>query len=135
MSGGRPGGMSQGSRVDPEKMRRTMELAMDPRRNFTIVQSDSSVSFATEWQQPLALRFGGDEIEEEFDWGKIKISAGWVGYGLVVERDVDGGGKVLERYVLSPDSNQLFVVTRVEMGQSGREPLEFRRVYDSVEQP
>jgi len=132
MSGGRGGGMPQGSRVDPEKMRRTMELAMDPKRKLTIAQSDTSVSLLTEWQH-LALRFGGDGIEEEHDWGKIKTSAGWVGYGLVVEREVDGGGKVLERYVLSPDSNQLFVVTRVEMGRTGREPIEFRRVYDPVE--
>ena len=134
MPGG-PGGRPQGSRVDFEKMRRTVDLAMDTRRSFTIVQSDTSVSFLTEWQQPLALRFGGDRVEEEFEWGKIKISAGWVGYGLVVERQVDGGGKVLERYVLSPDSNQLFVVTRVEMGRTGREPIEFRRVYDQAEQP
>jgi hypothetical protein len=131
---GPPGGMTQGNRVDPEKMRRTMELAVDPKRKFTIIQTDTTVSFLTEWQH-LALRYGGDRVEEKFEWGKIKISAGWVGYGLVVEREVDGGGKVLERYVLSPDSNQLFVVTRVEMGRTGREPIEFRRVYDPAERP
>jgi hypothetical protein len=143
MSGGRPtgvmggmggrGGMPQGSRIDPEKMRLTMQLALDARRKFTIVQTDTSVSFLTEWRQSPALRFGGDEIEEEQNLGNIKTSAGWVGYGLVVERKVDGGGTVLERYVLSPDSDQLFVVTQVEMGQTGREPLEFRRVYDPAE--
>lgn len=73
------------------------------------------MSFLTEWQQSPALCFGGDGTEEQFDLGKIKVSVSWVGY------------------VLSSDSDQLFVVTRVEMGQPGREPLEFRRVYDPAE--
>lgn len=133
--GGMRGGAPQGNRIDPEKMRQTMQMAMDPIRRFTISQDDSTVSFITDWQEPLLVRFDGTKLEREYDWGKLSIKAGWYGRGLVVERAVDDGGTVLDRYVLSTTTDQLFVVTRVEVGRMAGEPIEFRKVYDPPEAP
>ena len=111
-----------------------MQLAIDPKRRFSISQADSSIRFATAWQGPIEFRFDGSEFKQEFDWGALKTKAGWIGRGLVVEREIDGGGKVIERYTLSTTTDQLFVVTRLEMGGRAREPIEFRRVYDRAGQ-
>ena len=119
--------------MDPEKMRQTMQLAIDPKRRFSIEQADSSVSFVTAWRGPLEIRFDGSEFKQEYDWGEVKTKAGWIGRGLVVEREISGGGTVSERYTLSTTTDQLFVVTRLEMGGMAGEPVEFRRVYDPAE--
>jgi len=118
--------------MDPEKMRQTMQLAMDPKRRFSIEQADSIVEIATGWREPFVIRFDGKELKRKYDWGELKVKAGWLGRGLVIEWDVDGGGKVRERYSLSTTTDQLFVVTRVELE---RGPVEFRRVYDPAEEP
>ena len=65
----------------------------------------------------------------------MKVRAGWIGRGLIIEREIVGGGKVLERYFLSTTTDQLFIVTRIEMGRMMGELIEFRRVYDPAGQP
>jgi len=63
--------------------------------------------------------------------GEVDTRARWQGRELQVEREVHLGGKIMQKYSLSPDTDRLHVETSLEMGRS-RQPRVFHFVYDPV---
>ncbi len=128
--GGRGGGGFGGG--DRERMRQTMRMAMQAAERFTVAQGDSTVTITYEERASLTLFTNGKKWKEEGPEGvEIEFTAQWKGEELQVERKIDGGGKVQQTFLLSDDGDQLFVITKVELGR--RAPLKFRRVYDRAD--
>ena len=98
---------------------------------FTIAQSDSSVTFASDSGGALELYGDGRKVSRKVEGaGDVEIKGHWQGNDFVVERKVSGGGKVTEDYLRSEDGKHLFVIVKSEGGR-GRS-IEFRRVYDGA---
>jgi hypothetical protein len=130
MRGGR-GGMGGG--MDPEKMRQTTEMVRQAAQCIGLQQGDSTVTLMFDQQRSLVLHIDGRELEQELPAGtKMEIRAGWKGRYFVVEREIDGGGKITEEYTISSGTGQLYVITRLELNDRMPQPLEFRRVYDTA---
>lgn len=120
------GGMSDETR---SRMRQTMRLVFDPPRAFTIGETDSTVTFATDSTGPVTLYSDGRKLKQKVEGaGDIETRAHWQGNHLVVDRTVSGGGKVVEDYLRSQDGKQLYVIVTFT-GMRGR-TIQFRRVYD-----
>jgi len=91
---------------------------------------DSSVTITSDLGQSLLLHTDGRKLDQEMGQGwKTETRACWNGRDLVVERKVDRGGKLTERYFRPSLTGQLYVVTQIENGQMA-EPIMFRRVYE-----
>ena len=58
--------------------------------------------------------------------GAVETSVRWKGDALVVERRVDGGGKVRESYGVGLDATRMVVFVEIHMGAF---PTSFRRQY------
>ena len=126
--GGGGGGMSDEQR---QRMCQTMQLVFQAPRAFTIAQSDSSVTFASDSGGALELYGDGRKVTQKVEGaGDVEIKGHWQGNDFVVERKVSGGGKVTEDYLRSEDGKHLFVIVKSEGGR-GRS-IEFRRVYDGA---
>jgi hypothetical protein len=124
-AGGR-GGMSDDTRA---RMRQTMHLAFDAPHALTISETDSTVELAADSVDVLLLHSNGHKVKQKVEGGgDINTKARWHGNDLVVERSVSGGGKVVEDYLRSQDSKQLYVIVDFT-GVRGRS-IQFRRVYD-----
>jgi len=131
MRGGRGG--TGGGAMDPEKMQQTMEMVRQAARRIDLQQGDSTVTLVYDRAHSLMLHTDGRGLEQELPAGaKMEITAGWKGRYFVVEREIDGGGKITEEYMISTRTGQLYVITRLELGSRMPQPLEFRRVYDSA---
>jgi hypothetical protein len=133
--GGRPGG--PGGRggmggMDPEEMRQTMDVVREAARRIDLLQDDSTVTLKYDQRPPLVLHIDGRELEQQLPSDtKLKIRAGWQGRYFVVERKIDGGGTITEQYYKSSVTDQLQIITRVELGRMPQ-PMEFMRVYDAA---
>ena len=126
--GGGGGGMSDEQR---QRMHQTMQLVFQAPLAFTIAQSDSSVTFASDSGGALELYGDGRKVTQKVEGaGDVEIKGHWQGNDFVVERKVSGGGKVTEDYLRSEDGKHLFVIVKSEGGR-GRS-IEFRRVYDGA---
>lgn len=130
--GGRRGGPGGMGGIDPENMRHTIDMVTDPVRRIDLQQGDSTVTLTYDQQRPLVLHTDGRELEQELPSGsKMKVRAGWNGRYFVVERKIDGGGTITEQYFKSSVTDQLHVITRIEMGRMPR-AMQFLRVYDAT---
>jgi hypothetical protein len=130
--GRRPGGPGGMGGMDPEKMRQTMDIAREAARRIDLLQDDSTVTLSYDQRTPLVLHIDGRELAQQLPSDtKLKIRAGWQGSHFVVERKIDGGGTITEQYFKSPVTDQLQVITRIELGRMPR-PMEFLRVYDAA---
>jgi hypothetical protein len=130
MRGGR-GGMAGGT-MDPERMRQTMDMVRQAVRRIDLQQGDSTVTLIYNQGRSLLLHIDGRALKQELQAGaKMEIRAGWKGKYFIVERKIDGGGKITEEYMIPTDTDQLYVITRLEIDRMPQ-PLEFRRVYDAA---
>jgi hypothetical protein len=113
-----------------ERMREFMQMAMQAVQQMELVHDDSSVTITYLNQPALTLATNGKKWKQETDQGtEIEYKAEWKNEELRVERKIDGGGTIKERFLLSPEVDQLFVITKIE-GSRMPQDLEFRRVYD-----
>lgn len=132
MMGGRRGGRGGAGGVDPEKMRQAIDMVREPIRRIDLQQGDSTVTLTYDQRLPLVLHTDGRELEQELPSGtKMEVRAGWEGRYFVVERKIDGGGTITEQYFKSSVTDQLHVITRIEMGRMPQ-PMQFLRVYDAT---
>jgi hypothetical protein len=130
--GGRGGSEGRGGMTDDQRqrMRQTLQLAFRAPSTLTIVETDSTVSFAADTAQALVLHADGQKLKQKVDsGGDVEVKGHWQGHDFVVERKVSGGGKMTEDYLRSEDGKQLFVIVSVDLG---RRTLDFRRVYDGA---
>ena len=130
--GGRRGGGVGGGEMDPELMRRVIDLIMRPPQRLSLVQGDTTVGIVHPGGQTLILHPDGRKQRLELEGaGEITIKAHWDGNYLVVERELRGGAKLRETYFRSPTTGQMNVAVRLEMGRM-QNAIELRRVYDRV---
>ena len=110
-----------------------MQLAMDAPTTLLISHDDSTVTLVeVAIADTIRLRTNGKKIKEKVEGaGDLEIKAEWKDDGLILERKVDGGGKVTETFFRSSDNRQMMVIVKLETSRSPK-PVEFRRVYDSV---
>jgi hypothetical protein len=117
-----------------QRLRQTIELAVQAPPGLTIVETDSSVTLAPDSGTALALRSDGRKVTQKVDGGgDVEIKGRWQGNDFVIERKVAGGGRVTEDYLRSQDGKQLYVIVDFDGGR-GRS-LTFRRVYDAAPAP
>jgi hypothetical protein len=126
---GRRGGMGG---IDPEKMHRTMEMAREAVQRFTLEQTDTTVTISYNDMPPHVFHTDGRKIEQETEAGdKIEVKAYWQGRYLMISRKIDGGGTITDQYFKSSVTDQLEVITRIELGRMPQ-PMQFLRVYDAA---
>jgi len=115
---------------DRARMRETMHLAIDAPHALTISVTDSAVTLAPDSGEPVVLHPDGRKRKQKVrQGGDIETKTRWADGGdLVVERQVSGGGKVVEDYLRAQDGTQLYVIVAYT-DWNGRS-VEFRRVYD-----
>ena len=98
-------------------------------QRFTIDQPDSTIVFAYP-DRELALFLDGeshkDVVGEDLE---IEYRAWREGATLVIERQREGGTKLIERYTVHEGTGRLHVLTRLEGDRLPR-PVSFVRVYD-----
>lgn len=115
-----------------ERMRQTIVLGhraparvrIDPKsKTFTTVDSSG---VEESW------RIGGtvEVAPEDSVLGTVETSVRWKGDALVVERRVDGGGKVRESYGVGLDATRMVVFVEISAGPF---PTSFRRQYQKEE--
>ena len=108
-----------------------MEMARDPARRLTLRQTGSSFSVASELGEVIHLPTNHETITRGWaDGSKMSMRAGWQANEMVVEPEMEWGGKLTDRYGLVRGTDQLYVVTRLETDCG--EPIELRFVYDLV---
>ena len=126
------GGGSGGVGIDPARLRETMDMVREAVRRIDVQQRDSTVTIIYDQGSANLLYTDGRKLEQELRGGaKMEIRAGWKGKYFIVEREIDGGGKITEEYMILTDTDQLYVITRLEIDRMPQ-PLEFRRVYDAA---
>ena len=130
--GGRgAGGGNRGefTEEDREQMRQIRQSATALIQQFTIVQTDSAITFAFDDTAQLLLLTDGRKLKQEIDvLGDVEIKAKWKDGALVVERKMDGA-KITEHYSRPQYTERLIVTTKVEFSRLPR-AIEFQRVYD-----
>jgi hypothetical protein len=116
-----------------EAVRRVTDALRTSAVLMHIVQTDSTV--AVTYADSARLVLSTDGKESTVAWpgvGDVEAKAHWGENGLVVERKLEGGIKVVETYIRAPDSPRLIVNT--EMKGTLR-TMKFLRVYDGTAQP
>lgn len=133
--GGGPGGSRyrrSPSAKEIERMRQTIVLGhraparvrIDPRaRTFTTVDS---AGVEESWRIGKTV----EVAPEDSVLGTVETSVRWKGDALVVERRVDGGGKVRESYGVGLDATRMVVFVEISAGPF---PTSFRRQYQKEE--
>jgi len=123
MGGGgmRPRGGAMPSREDMERRVTLMSLAFEAPQLLDLSESDTAFSVIE------LLRLGPDTLMLPTNWHKVQrrlnddvrleMRAKRQDGRLMIERKVNGAGKVTETYYLSPDRSQLFVLVRLEAEQ------------------
>jgi len=128
--GARPGGAA--SEAQLQAMQRTRQLIQRSRMRLVVSQDDSTLTLVYGRGDSLRIDANGRKLEQDLGEDfKIENKGEWKGKEFVLERRVENGGKITERYFLSPERDRLHVITSVELGRMAR-PIEFHRVYDRV---
>jgi hypothetical protein len=123
-----PGGGS--NQVDPQRMQQTMRMATQAPRRIVFEHHDSTVTIRNASGRTLLVHTNWKKVRQEIEnGGEVDIRARWQGRELQVEREVHLGGKILQKFWLSPDTDRLHVEASLEMGR-GRQPRIFHFVYD-----
>lgn len=130
MAGGRRGRMGG---MDRERMRQAMQMLREASRVLKIIQDDSTITVASAGGAKRVLFPDGRKVEHELRNGTaVETKARWKDDRLVVERKFDGGVKITETYERTGEGRQLHV--EVKLGGGIPRSLEFRRVYDAVDE-
>ncbi len=121
MTGGRGGGMAPGGvAVDPDEMRRVFEatgrIAHTPTEIGLDLRPDGA-SFRPEGSGSIILPLAGEEEIRDGDFTYF-AAARWTDEGLIVERKVDGGGKVKDRLQVD-DEGRLVVKREIDALRGG----------------
>jgi len=119
--------------MDQQQMLQTMQMATQAPRRIVVDQHDSTVTIRDGGRRALMLHTNWKKVRQENEnGGEVDIRARWQGRELHIERDVHLGGKVLQKYYISADTDRLHVETSLEMGRGGP-PRVFHFVYDPVQ--
>jgi hypothetical protein len=137
IEGGRrpPGAGREAGRVPDEKglrrLRQTLALARKAPARIEIDSSRKTVRFTDHQGFETTLSINGRTTRESvFEGGDVSTKAGWSDETLVIERRVDGGGRVTERYALGLGGIRLLSFVQVK---SMLQPLEFTRQFVRAE--
>jgi hypothetical protein len=113
--------------MDPAALQATMELAFSRPTRIELELTDSSFVVAHTPGVRIALPMQGDEVEVELGRWPSTATVNWDDRKPRVERSVEDGGRVVDRYeLLTP--GRLLVTRTLEGGPGGES--EFRFVYD-----
>jgi hypothetical protein len=128
-----PGGFGDGSRPNPEQMKKIralMEELLQPPARLTIVQ-DSSVSVTFIDGDGHTRRYStlGKKEQHQMTSGTVDVRTSWDVQGLRQEITVDRL-KVIETFSLNPERRQLIVTVTTDDGRDSQ--LSTRRVYDAL---
>lgn len=108
-------------------MRQTYGLLRHPPRTIRFDPGDSTVTLGDDSGATTTWRTDGTKyLEKVEDAGDIETRIRWASDGLVIERKVDGGGRIRENYGLGLGGKRLIVF--VELDASGQE-LSLTRQY------
>lgn len=128
--GARPGGVA--AETQQQAMQRTRQLIQRSRMRLVVSQDDSTLTLVYGRGDSLRIDANGRKLEQDLGEDfKIENKGEWKGREFVLERRVENGGKITEKYFLSPERDRLHVISSVELGRMPR-PFEFHRVYDRV---
>lgn len=127
-SGGPGGGRGFGGpAINPAALEATMELAFSRPSRIYLDLSDSLFVVTQTPGVRLALPMGGDESEVELASWPTTAKVAWDDRRPRVERSVENGGRIIDRYELV--TPRRLVITRTLDGAPGGD-LELRFAYD-----
>jgi len=141
---GEPGAEAPGMREGPGYGRRirrldekgltrihqTLELVRDPPLRLWIGADGGTINLRNRSGDEMTLYTDGSRFREVVEeGGDVETRAYWKGESLIIERKVDGGGKITETYGLGLDGTRLLSFVEV----SGlTQPLAFTRQYQTA---
>lgn len=99
---------------DSAAMRTTFDTFRSVPDRFSLSVSESTVSTTWAGGRQLRIPVAGDEVEMEVNDHDVGVSAGWDGARLRIERDVPGGGTVVDLIEALPERPRLLVTRRIE---------------------
>jgi hypothetical protein len=119
-SGGRPA--PSGGRSQFDVVRRAIE-------GFRIEQTDSTVTIVYQDREVLLFTDGRKQKIAAPDGREVEYHTLWEGPSLQIERRIDGGMTLTEKYSVQAVTGRLHVLTRLE-GARLPQTISFMRVYD-----
>jgi hypothetical protein len=130
---GRRGGPGHGRRerqLDEKGLARihqTLELLRDPPRRLRISPDGGTINLLDRSGNEMTLYTDGSKFNEAVEnGGDVENKAYWKAESLIIERKVEGGGKITETYGLGLDGTRLLAFVEV----SGiPQPLAITRQY------
>ncbi len=115
------------SEKDLVRIRQTLELVRVVPVRVRINRADGTFTTADSAGVEQTLRIGQTRVTPAVDsGGAVKTTARWKGDALVIERKVDGGGRVKESYGLGLDGSRMIVFVELTLGLT---PRSFTRQY------
>jgi hypothetical protein len=116
------------SEQDLARIRQTVALARRAPARIRFEEDGSRVTLTDSQGFETTLQIGGRKSRETvLDGGDVDTKARWDDETLVIERRVDGGGRVTERYTLGLGGVRLLSFIAVDGLQ---QPLEFTRQFE-----
>ena len=119
-SGGRPA--PPGGRSPFDGVRRAIE-------GFRIEPTDSTVTIVYPDREVLLFTDGRKQKIAAPDGREVEYHTQWEGSSLQIERRIDGGMTLMEKYSVQPVTGRLHVLTRLD-GARLPQTISFMRVYD-----
>jgi len=124
---GPPPGDSTGGHPGPRDHRGRPPLASP---QFTITQTDSAITFASDSSRTMTLYTDGRVTTPGDTMHHAELRTYWnESDALVIEHSHKGGGTMTETISRSADGQQLVIVTHMDDTRV-ETPVDFRRVYD-----
>ncbi len=123
-SGRRYGGGRYGrdlNEKDKQRIRQTLELGRHGAERVVIdAEAKQFTTFEADGSEQI-YPIGGKAVSQTSEGAsEVKTKVRWKGDALIVERKVDGGGKVTESYGLGLDGTRMIVFVQVELGMMQR---------------
>jgi hypothetical protein len=113
---------------DLERIRQTLALARKAPAELEIDAGGKQVKLTDRQGFEMTLAINGRATcESAYDGGEVCTRARWSDETLVIERRVNGGGRVVERYTLGLGGIRLLSFVSVE---GLMQPLEFTRQFE-----
>ncbi len=144
MGGGRPPGGMGGKRgmgggapseADLRRMQQTIRMAAEVPGRIDVSHQDSTINIREAFRPSLTVHTNWEKVRQDLDNDtEVEIRARWHERQLQIERKVQNGGKILEKYTLSQSTNRLHVEKSVDMEMGRGQTLTFHYVYDPAEE-
>ncbi|MEO8257721.1 MAG: hypothetical protein ABI868_10300 [Acidobacteriota bacterium] len=111
------------------KMQAVIEEIMTPAGHWIVTTGAESITFTETDGRSRRFMTNGKKEKHQLQSGTLETKTRWDGPQLRQDVEVGGGTKITRSFTVSPDTEQLIVLTSVN-SDTGRRPSPMRLVYE-----